>query len=131
MITEAAVRDALAKVIDPALGHDLISYRMVRSIEVQGDDALIRIELPTHAYPVAQRRDLVVKVEQAVKDDAEAAANPEAATSYSSGGPSTSSSSSSSTGSSSSSSDSGASQGGGTLASDEALAALREKLTGG
>jgi small subunit ribosomal protein S1 len=75
------------------------------------------------------------QVEQAVKDDAEAAANPEAATSYSSGGPSTSSSSSSSTGggssSSSSSSDSGASQGGGTLASDEALAALREKLTGG
>jgi small subunit ribosomal protein S1 len=71
------------------------------------------------------------QVEQAAKDDAEAAANPEAATSYSSGGPSTSSSSSSSTGGSSSSSDSGSSQGGGTLASDEALAALREKLTGG
>ncbi len=71
------------------------------------------------------------QVEEAAKADAEAAANPEAATSYSSGGPSTSSSSSSSTGSSSSSSDSGASQGGGTLASDEALAALREKLTGG
>src|SRR6185312_12405689 len=69
------------------------------------------------------------QVEQAAKDDAEAAANPEAATSYSSGGPSTSSSSSSSTGGSSSSSDSGSSQGGGTLASDEALAALREKLT--
>src|SRR3954468_17966821 len=72
------------------------------------------------------------QVEQAVRDDAEAAATPEAATSYSSGGPSSSSSSSSSTGgSSSSSSDGGASQGGGTLASDEALAALREKLTGG
>jgi small subunit ribosomal protein S1 len=71
------------------------------------------------------------QVEQAAKDDAEAAANPEAATSYSSGGPSTSSSSSSSTGGSSSSADSGSSQGGGTLASDEALAALREKLTGG
>src|ERR1041384_6632564 len=67
MITEAAVKEALAKVIDPALGHDIISYRMVRSAEVQGDDALIRIELPTHAYPVGQRRELIVKIEQAVK----------------------------------------------------------------
>src|ERR1041384_8090406 len=67
MITEAAVKEALAKVIDPALGHDIISYRMVRSVEVQNDDALIRIELPTHAYPVGQRRELIVKIEQAVK----------------------------------------------------------------
>src|ERR1041385_2037280 len=67
MITQAAVKEALAKVIDPALGHDIISYRMVRSAEVQGDDALIRIELPTHAYPVGQRRELIVKIEQAVK----------------------------------------------------------------
>src|ERR1041385_6065781 len=67
MITQAAVKEALAKVIDPALGHDIISYRMVRSSEVQGDDALIRIELPTHAYPVGQRRELIVKIEQAVK----------------------------------------------------------------
>ena len=74
------------------------------------------------------------QVEQAAKDDAEAAANPEAATSYSSGGGSGSSSGSTSGSSSSSTSgstDSGSSQGGGTLASDEALAALREKLTGG
>ena len=74
------------------------------------------------------------QVEQAAKDDAEAAANPEAATSYSSGGGSGSGSGSSSGSSSSSTSgstDSGSSQGGGTLASDEALAALREKLTGG
>jgi len=67
MITDAAVREALAKVVDPALGHDIVSYRMVKSVEVQGDDALIRIDLPTHAYPLGQRRDLVVKIEQAVK----------------------------------------------------------------
>src|SRR5882724_6633089 len=67
MITDAVVKDALAKVIDPALGHDLVSYRMVRSAEVQGDDVLIRIDLPTHAYPVALRRDLVVKIEHAIK----------------------------------------------------------------
>jgi ATP-binding protein involved in chromosome partitioning len=67
MITDAAVKEALAKVIDPALGHDIVGYRMVRSVEVQNDDALIRIELPTHAYPVGQRRELIVKIEQAVK----------------------------------------------------------------
>jgi ATP-binding protein involved in chromosome partitioning len=67
MITDAAVRDALAKVIDPALGHDIMTYRLVRSIEVQGDDALIRIDIPTHAYPLAQRRELVLRIEDAVK----------------------------------------------------------------
>jgi ATP-binding protein involved in chromosome partitioning len=67
MITESAVRDALAKVVDPALGHDIISFRMVRSVEVQGDDALIRIDIPTHAYPLLQRRELTVKIEQVVK----------------------------------------------------------------
>ncbi|MEO7731881.1 MAG: iron-sulfur cluster carrier protein ApbC [Kofleriaceae bacterium] len=67
MITDAAVRDALAKVIDPALGHDIMTYRMVRSAEVQGDDVLVRIDLPTHAYPVVQRRELMLKIEEAVK----------------------------------------------------------------
>ncbi|HEX2689690.1 MAG TPA: P-loop NTPase, partial [Kofleriaceae bacterium] len=67
MITDAVVKDALAKVIDPALGHDIVSYRMVRTIEVASEDVLVRIELPTHAYPLAQRRDLVMKIEQAVK----------------------------------------------------------------
>jgi len=69
------------------------------------------------------------QVEEAVKADAEAAANPETPTTYSSSGASSSestgSSSSSATGSSSS-----AAPAEGTLASDEALAALREKLTG-
>jgi ATP-binding protein involved in chromosome partitioning len=67
MTTEAAVRDALAKVVDPALGHDIISYRIVRTIEVSGDDVLVRLDIPTHAYPLVQRRELVVKIEQAVK----------------------------------------------------------------
>jgi ATP-binding protein involved in chromosome partitioning len=67
MITDAAVRDALAKVVDPALGHDIITYRMVRSAEIQGDDVLVRIDLPTHAYPVIQRRELMLKIEEALK----------------------------------------------------------------
>ena len=67
MVTEAVVRDALAKVIDPALGHDIISYRLVRSVEVQNDDVLVRIDLPTHAYPLTKRRELTVAIEQAIK----------------------------------------------------------------
>ena len=74
------------------------------------------------------------QVEEAVKADAEAAANPETPTTYSSDGGS-SASSAGSTGSSSSGSSSSSSSvqapAEGTLASDEALAALREKLTGG
>jgi ATP-binding protein involved in chromosome partitioning len=67
MTTEAAVRDVLAKVIDPVFGHDIISYRLVRAIEIAGDDVLVRVDLPTHAYPLSQRRELVVAIEQAVK----------------------------------------------------------------
>jgi ATP-binding protein involved in chromosome partitioning len=67
MITEAVVRDVLAKIVDPALGHDIVSYRVLRTIEVQGDDVLVRLDFPTHAYPLAQRRELTVKIEQAVK----------------------------------------------------------------
>jgi ATP-binding protein involved in chromosome partitioning len=67
MVTESVVRDALAKVNDPALGHDIISYRLVRSVEVSGDDVLIRLDIPTHAYPLTQRRELIVAIEAAVK----------------------------------------------------------------
>src|SRR5262245_1847230 len=67
MTTDAAIRDALARVIDPALDHDIISYRLVRAIEIAGDDVLVRIDVPTHTYPLAQRRELIVAIEQAVK----------------------------------------------------------------
>jgi ATP-binding protein involved in chromosome partitioning len=66
-ITEAQVRDALAKVIDPALEHDLVSYRMVRAIEVAGDDVLVKIDIPTHAYPEAARREQGKRIEAAIQ----------------------------------------------------------------
>lgn len=68
------------------------------------------------------------QVEEATKADAEAAANAGSGTSYSSDSGSSSSSSDSDTGSASSRP--AAQESEGTLASDEALAALREKLTG-
>ena len=66
-LNEAAVKEALGKVIDPALGHDIVSYRILRSIEIQGDDVLVRLDIPTHAYPQGQRRELVTAVEAACK----------------------------------------------------------------
>ncbi|HEY4238161.1 MAG TPA: Mrp/NBP35 family ATP-binding protein [Kofleriaceae bacterium] len=67
-MNEASVRDALSKVVDPMLGHDIVTYRMLRSIEVSGNDVLVRIDIPTHAYPLPKRRELTVAVEKALED---------------------------------------------------------------
>ena len=68
MINEAAARDVLAKVIDPMLGHDIVTYRILRSVEVSGEDVLVKVDIPTHAYPVAARRELQTKIETALKE---------------------------------------------------------------
>ncbi|MDB4961017.1 MAG: ATPase-like, ParA/MinD [Myxococcales bacterium] len=67
-MNEASVREALAKVIDPALGHDIVTFRMVRNVEVQGEDVLVKIDIPTHAYPVLQRRELQQRIEKALQE---------------------------------------------------------------
>jgi len=67
MIQETAVREALAKVIDPLLGHDIVSYRVLRGVEVSGDDVLVKLDIPSHAYPVTARRELAKRIEDAVK----------------------------------------------------------------
>jgi ATP-binding protein involved in chromosome partitioning len=67
MITEPQIKEALGKVVDPALGHDIVTYRVLRSVEVSGDDALVRLDVPTHAYPQGQLRELVGRVEAAAK----------------------------------------------------------------
>ncbi|MDX2090779.1 MAG: Mrp/NBP35 family ATP-binding protein [Kofleriaceae bacterium] len=67
-MNEASVKEALGKVNDPLLGHDIVSYRILRSVEVQGDDVLVKLDIPTHAYPLAKRRELQVAIEKALKD---------------------------------------------------------------
>jgi len=67
MITEAQVRDALAKVIDPGLEADIVSHRMLSSIEISGEDVLVRVEIPTHAYPMTMRKELQSRIEAQVK----------------------------------------------------------------
>ena len=66
-MNEAQIKEALGKVIDPLLGHDIVSYRVLRSVEVSGSDVMIRLDIPTHAYPTTARRTLQVAVETAVK----------------------------------------------------------------
>ncbi len=66
-LTEAQVKDTLARVIDPALGHDIVSYRLYAGCELAGDDVLVKIDLPTHAYPQAKRRELTAAIEAALK----------------------------------------------------------------
>jgi ATP-binding protein involved in chromosome partitioning len=67
MINEASAREALTKVIDPALGHDIVSYRVLRGVEVSGEDVLVKVDIPTHAYPTTQRRELAKRIEDALK----------------------------------------------------------------
>jgi ATP-binding protein involved in chromosome partitioning len=66
VITEDQVKGALATVIDPAFEHDIVTYRMLRTYEIQGDDVLVRLDIPTHAYPVTLRRELQQRIEAAL-----------------------------------------------------------------
>jgi ATP-binding protein involved in chromosome partitioning len=66
-MNEAQVREALGKVVDPALGADIVTYRVLRGVEVSGDDVLVKLDIPSHAYPVTMRRELQGQIEAAVK----------------------------------------------------------------
>jgi ATP-binding protein involved in chromosome partitioning len=67
VITEDQVRAALATVIDPLLEADIVTYRILRTFEVQGDDVLVRLDIPTHAYPLPMRKELQTRIETALK----------------------------------------------------------------
>jgi len=67
-LTVDSARQALSAVIDPALGKDVIKLRIVSNIEVQGSDALVTVDIPTHAYPQAMRRELTSRIETALRD---------------------------------------------------------------
>jgi ATP-binding protein involved in chromosome partitioning len=65
-LTEARAREILATVVDPVLEHDIVTYRLLRAVEVSGADVLVRIDLPSHAYPQAARRELVARIDAAL-----------------------------------------------------------------
>ena len=67
-LTVESARQALSAVKDPALGVEVMKHRIVSGVEVQGADALVTVDIPTHAYPVAMRRELVARIEKALKE---------------------------------------------------------------
>jgi|JI10StandDraft_1071094.scaffolds.fasta_scaffold04381_15 ATP-binding protein involved in chromosome partitioning len=66
-LTDATVKELLSTVIDPAINADLVSHRIYAGCELDGPDVLVRVELPTHAYPQAARRELAARIEAALK----------------------------------------------------------------
>jgi len=66
-LSDAKVREVLSTVIDPALDADIVGHRIYNSCELDGDDVLVKVDLPTHAYPQAQRRELATRIETALK----------------------------------------------------------------
>jgi ATP-binding protein involved in chromosome partitioning len=67
-LTEARAKELLSTVIDPALEHDIVSYRILRGVEVSGDDVLVKVDLPTHAYPLTARKELAARIETALRN---------------------------------------------------------------
>ncbi len=67
MLDESALKQALGKVIDPVLEHDIVSWRIFSGLEISGDDVLVKLEIPTHAYPKAGLRELQKRIEEACK----------------------------------------------------------------
>jgi ATP-binding protein involved in chromosome partitioning len=66
-MNEDKVKEALGKVIDPAFDKDIVTYRILKSTEISGDDVLVRLDIPTHAYPLTLRRELQTRIEAALK----------------------------------------------------------------
>ena len=66
-ITDARAREILATVIDPLFGKDIVTYRILRGLEVSGSDVLVKLDIPTHAYPQTSVRELSQRVETALK----------------------------------------------------------------
>src|SRR5688572_15511353 len=67
-LTAEAARQALSQVLDPAIGKDVIKHRIVSGVEVQGDDVLVTVDIPTHAYPVDKRHELVARIERSLRE---------------------------------------------------------------
>ncbi|HUH02979.1 MAG TPA: iron-sulfur cluster carrier protein ApbC [Kofleriaceae bacterium] len=66
-LNESRVREILQAVQDPALEKDIVSYRIFKSAEVSGSEVLVKLTIPTHAYPRPLREELQHRVEAALK----------------------------------------------------------------
>ncbi len=67
-LTSEQIHDALRTVKDPDLGKDIVTLRMVKDVQVRGDDVKLGIELTTPACPLKDR--LREDIERAVQKKA-------------------------------------------------------------
>ena len=68
-LTTDRVKEILSAVEDPAFEHDIVDYRMYAGSEVSGSDVLVNVDIPTHAYPMAQRAELEDRIKKALTDN--------------------------------------------------------------
>ncbi|KAB2910078.1 MAG: Mrp/NBP35 family ATP-binding protein [Kofleriaceae bacterium] len=66
-MNEAKVKEVLSAVIDPALGADIVGHRIYNGCEIDGDKVLVKVAIPTPAYPQDKRRELATLIETALK----------------------------------------------------------------
>ncbi|RPH81857.1 MAG: iron-sulfur cluster assembly protein, partial [Nitrospiraceae bacterium] len=65
MVARETIIDALRQVQEPELGQDLITLKMVRNIEVEGDAVRFTVVLTTPACPL--KGDIKTRCEEAVR----------------------------------------------------------------
>lgn len=65
-ITSASAKAALSTVICPIFEQDVMTYRLVRSVQVAEGVAHVVLEIPAHAYPMDARADLEKRVKDAL-----------------------------------------------------------------
>ena len=66
-LDEKRVKNALSKVKDPALEHDIVSYRIYKGCEISDKDVLVKVTIPTHAYPGPARDELTARIKKALE----------------------------------------------------------------
>jgi ATP-binding protein involved in chromosome partitioning len=60
-------KQVLAAVSDPAMDKDIVKFRLVRNVEVNDKgEVLVDLDIPSHAYPQAQRDELESRVKEAL-----------------------------------------------------------------
>jgi ATP-binding protein involved in chromosome partitioning len=65
VVTEAEVKNALRRVLDPDLKVDIVSLGFVKDVRIDGGKVAVRIELTTPACPV--KEDLKAQAEEAIR----------------------------------------------------------------
>ena len=66
-LTTNDIKEKLRSVEDPALGKDIVTLRIFNGAEVSGRDVLIRIAIPTDAYPQDLRAELETRIKRAME----------------------------------------------------------------